>query len=545
MNTAELSISVLSVIAVVCAKESGQCPTWFRPTTPSGCECGNKVDGLIQCNQQTKRVAIQLGYSMTYDNPTDQTVFGYNNFAQYSNVTNRFFVSLPSDPLHLNNYTCIEYNRKGLLCGKCVEGYGPAVYYFTFHCTDCSQLSTMSAIALFLLLYLLPVTVLFIIVIMCHLNVTGGPMFGYIVFCNTHIMTAWSRQGLYYSIRYSLSPFLQVLFDISNTLSAVWVLNFFQFAVKPFCVSEKLQYIHVIILQYISDLYPLLLILLTCLCVDLHAHNFRPIVFLWNPFHKCFVKLRQDWSTSDSIIHTFASFRFLSFANVIFVSFHLVSYTELLRTITQTVLVNAPYITPFSLQHVPYLLTGLVLLFSLGVCPALLLCLYPTRPFKRLTLCCRYRYRIWINIFADSFQCHYRDGPFGTSFYKMIPSAYMFLLIGIFLSCLPHQIFVLQTNTLYIFPLFLCQPILFAYLKPCKSQLMNVSLIFHSTLICLLIVLLLRFGVVGTNSHLLAVFFTILIFIPHVIFIIYCVLYFLKACYYKRRTHFIPLPHFL
>ena len=166
-------------------------------------------------------------------------------------------------------------------------------------------------------------------------------------------------------------------------------------------------------------------------------------------------------------------------------------------TSIQTVLVNAPYIKSFSLQQIPYLLTGVVLLFSLGVCPALLLCLYPTRPFKRLTLCCRYRCRNWINIFADSFQGCYRMGPFGTSLYIMIPSAYMFLLIGIFsLDTTPPRLLLFQRRVMYLFPLFMCQPLLFACLKPCKSQLMNVSLTFHTALVSLLIVLVLQFGVV-------------------------------------------------
>ena len=87
MYTVGQSVAVLCVISVVCAQENGQCPTWFRSTL-SGCECGSKVGGLIECDQHTNSVAIQLGYSMTHDN---STVFGFNNFAQYSNVT--------SDPL--------------------------------------------------------------------------------------------------------------------------------------------------------------------------------------------------------------------------------------------------------------------------------------------------------------------------------------------------------------------------------------------------------------------------------------------------------------
>jgi len=37
-------------------------------------------------------------------------------------------------------------------------------------------------------------------------------------------------------------------------------------------------------LQYLSAFYLLLLIALTYACVELHGHNFRPIVWLWNHF---------------------------------------------------------------------------------------------------------------------------------------------------------------------------------------------------------------------------------------------------------------------
>ena len=35
----------------------------------------------------------------------------------------------------------------------------------------------------------------------------------------------------------------------------------------------------------VSAFYLLLLIVLTYTCVELHGHNFRPIVWLWKPFH--------------------------------------------------------------------------------------------------------------------------------------------------------------------------------------------------------------------------------------------------------------------
>ena len=37
---------------------------------------------------------------------------------------------MPSNASQLDKMMCFPYNRRGLLCGECKDGYGPAVYSF-------------------------------------------------------------------------------------------------------------------------------------------------------------------------------------------------------------------------------------------------------------------------------------------------------------------------------------------------------------------------------------------------------------------------------
>ena len=75
---------------------------------------------------------------------------GFCPLRHIENNTDRMYSELPSDPNLLNDTMCGPYNRKGLLCGRCIDGYGPAVYSFNKKCADCSQISTGSAISLYL-----------------------------------------------------------------------------------------------------------------------------------------------------------------------------------------------------------------------------------------------------------------------------------------------------------------------------------------------------------------------------------------------------------
>lgn len=95
-------------------------------------------------------------------------------------------------------------------------------------------------------------------------------------------------------------------------------MDIIRYVLPSFCIFRKLTFTHISLLGYVSVIYPLCLIVITWICVELHDHNFRPLVLLWRPFHGCFVKLQRGWDTKSDIIDVFCSFLLLSYTKVVY-----------------------------------------------------------------------------------------------------------------------------------------------------------------------------------------------------------------------------------
>ena len=104
-------------------------------------------------------------------------------------------------------------------------------------------------------------------------------------------------------------------------------LEFGHYFIPPYCLSSKLKFIHIAYLGYISAFYPPILIFLTWLCVELHGRNYRPLVWLWRPFHRCFACLRRGWDTKNDIIDVFTTFFFtLSYGKIMYQTLLLLNF---------------------------------------------------------------------------------------------------------------------------------------------------------------------------------------------------------------------------
>ena len=124
------------------------------------------------------------------------------------------------------------------------------------------------------------------------------------------------------------SYFFKTNFDLATyTLYGLWNLDFLRYSLPPFCVSSRLNHTNVTILGCVSVFYPLCLILLTITFVKLHIidHNFKVVVCLWRPFHKCFTRIRRGWNTKNDIINVFATFLLLSYNKFFYL---MISITE-------------------------------------------------------------------------------------------------------------------------------------------------------------------------------------------------------------------------
>ena len=251
-------------------------------------------------------------------------------------------------------------------------------------------------------------------------------------------------------------------------------------AVPPVCVSSNLSLYHRAILGYITAFYPLLLIVVTWICIELHDRNFRMIVYLWRPFHRCFVRLRRGWDTKDDLIDVFASFFLLSYVKIFYQTFILLSsshvmtyslngnylYSNFVSNVDNTISVtSAQYITTVNIVALIFLLFNIL--------PVLLLVLYPFGRFRRMLSKLRLD-RISLMIFMEKFHCCYRDGLDGRRDMRYFSGIYFFLILCSALSAGTFRHF-LGFKKWFTFGLtYLIMVLLIALCRPYKKMYVNV-----------------------------------------------------------------------
>ena len=254
-------------------------------------------------------VVIWFDHCATYFGQEGVFYAGQCSYSYKFNHSNGKYSWLPSDPDLLNETMCGPYNRKGLFCGECIDGYGPRVYTLDRKCVDCSKFSMSSAICLYLLVEFVPVLLFFLCLTVFRLDLTSGPMLGYVVFCQVMSYVFEAVPARVYDIIHSHVP---LLVSVVLTISEFWNLNFCKTVISPFCISEKLTELHVIFFNSISTIYPVFIAITSLILIHLHSRQYKVIVILFKPLGFVLKLTNGKAITSDAVIRTFASFLFLS-----------------------------------------------------------------------------------------------------------------------------------------------------------------------------------------------------------------------------------------
>ena len=337
---------------------------------------------------------------------------------------------------------CGSLHRQGQLCGECEDGFGPAIYSYTLECKKCWEHGF--GWHLYITLTVIPATIIYIIVVF-HVSATSPPLNAFVFFCHFTVYIFRTQPDLYFLIANELKGFSHGLLKVILALCGLWSLDFFRPIVPPFCVSPNMKNLHAFALEYIEAFYPLILILITYICIK---HNFRPVVLLWKPFYRCFVYFRRSWDSEASIINTFATFLLLSFSKILFVCFTWLSgfQVKLLNrngTIPSSgpqVMYYASTVKYFSEGQLPFVVTSICVAFVFVVFPTLLLILYPTRIFRRCIICCRSRRWHALHTFMEAFQGQYKDGTNGTRDFRIVSALYLVFRIAALLQYFGNQI---------------------------------------------------------------------------------------------------------
>ena len=173
----------LLLVAVVTSSEV--CPVWnvleSGEDNITHCKCGSDLNGIVTCSNDM--VSILTCYCMTYNRQLNKTLVGRCS-------ENCFNQGLPRlHPVQINTteslyyYFCRRFKREGQLCGKCMKGYGPPVYSYSYQCVECDKANFTYNLLKYIAVAFVPLTGFYLIVIALKIRATAGFMVAYVMIC--------------------------------------------------------------------------------------------------------------------------------------------------------------------------------------------------------------------------------------------------------------------------------------------------------------------------------------------------------------------------
>ena len=242
----------------------------------------------------------------------------------------------------------------------------------------------------------------------------------------------------------------------------------------PFCLHPSISMLQVLALDYIIAAYPLFLIIVTYIVVEMHDRNFKLVVWLWKPVRRCFIYFRRHWNVKTSLIDAFGTFLLLSYVKFLSTSSDFLIPVNLYNmhgdTINETYLYYDATIEYFSKQHLPYAIVAILVLILFNLLPIVLLCLYPCQCFQTLLNCCRLRCTA-LHTFMDTFQGYYKNRTDSRRDCRWFSAVYLIIRIAFHLEVAGTQD--MKLLSLIFSFLLIFTVILIGVVQPYKSPIYN------------------------------------------------------------------------
>ena len=114
------------------------CPLWTSLKSGT-CTCNHNIENIIQCEDGKGAQALLQCFCMTTSVANNSSpVVG--PCLQTCSPTASQYVSLNTNTSSgIGNKTCGPFHRTGVLCSKCIEGYGLPVYSYNLSCVNCTD----------------------------------------------------------------------------------------------------------------------------------------------------------------------------------------------------------------------------------------------------------------------------------------------------------------------------------------------------------------------------------------------------------------------
>ena len=408
----------------------------------SRCRCSvgtnQPYQGVHSCNYENFTATIRHGYWIGYaDNETEDHLFsGYcpDRYCFQNQERSRIhFLPNHTSTVELDKLVC-ENRRTGVLCGKCRDGYSVLYHSSSLICSKTSNCSI--GWILYLVSEILPLTLMFILVLIFNVSFVSGELNGFIFFVQVFDLFSITGNGFIW--------FPRTAFRALITIRAIYrFLNFDFFSANQlaFCLWKGATSLDMIVFKFVTVIYALLLIVVT--------------IWLMN---KCNIYQRLSClrvsTVKNSVIHGLSTFLVMVYTQCAKVSFKLLDFTEIHAKGYRYVYTVASYqgnLKYFGCGHFPYTIPAILSLVFVVVSPVIILTLYPSC-FKIISFfnlekvsCVSWLMQrvphTLIKPFADSFQSCFKDNM---RFFAGLYFAYrVIILIGWFAPSHFNQSYIL------------------------------------------------------------------------------------------------------
>ena len=326
----------------------------------------------------------------------------------------------------------------GTLCGECDRKSRPSINSFGLVCLPISSCAHHVSWFIYFLIRIAPLTVFYCIILVFRIRVTAGAANLFVFFAQ--VVTIPNNVVFIDRDLAALTNNKTAAMILTNVLSllyGIWNLNFLRgIGLFPgLCSKEHHSSIQLLTLDYVTAVYPLFLIAITYLLIELHARNFRLIVLVWKPFHKVLVHFSVSHPNARrSVVDAFSTFVLLSYAKFAHTSLAILAPTPLYNLTNDEVGMVSLYDTTleyFKPPHTYFAIAAIVVLVVFVVPPPLVLLLYPMKWFQRCLDVCRLRNNL-LTAFTDAYLGCYKDGLNGTRDCRYFAGLYFIYRVVVF-----------------------------------------------------------------------------------------------------------------
>ena len=413
VNTSIISKTNVLLQRLTCENNSSACPPWaFCDATTRTCQCGKITGDPLKCDFLLRPYILDCFCVTVAGNMTEVGQCNYNcaRHGKRSEL-DTVYQQLPSNRSSWNDFMCKEFGRSGTLCGQCdnERNYYPRAYSFDLSCTQCDG-SMSSNLWKYIALAYLPLTVFYLLVFFFKADINSSQFQGFIIF--SHLISAPPcAHNILLATR--KLPICLEIYKLILTFYGVWSLDFFRAYDNNICF--RMSSLSVSLMDLGVAVYPLILMLVTYLLVQLYDFNYKPVILLTKPFLNCLNKLYKEFSVKRSLINSFTTFLFL--ANIKLFNVGLVILTPVKvyqfntpnKINTTLRLYYDSTVEYFGSVHILHAITDLVFMVFI-ISPVLLVFFYPLRILQKIFSLCPLRWQLSLHIFFDFFLGCYKDG---------------------------------------------------------------------------------------------------------------------------------------